>query len=121
MSPLRSYRRMSDRSDKQRAADESEYVKGEIARVWERSGRRCEVELDGVKCSKAASGGQHHVKKRSQGGDDSRDNRLAICWEHHDRADWPFTRGRLWIEALGNETFRCAIVFEHPKRRLSDA
>ena len=52
----------------------------------------------------------HHVIKRSQGGPDTPDNCIALCRRCHDRTDWPWTKGRLCIKALGNEKF-LAIVF----------
>lgn len=63
--------------------------------LW-RSDGFCEIVLDGHRCSRRMSD-FHHVVKRSQGGEDSFANVIAICRSHHDRTDWPYTRGRLLI------------------------
>lgn len=84
-------------------------------KVFARAGGRCEVEFTvlsesfSIRCNRSAVD-HHHVQKRSQGGDDTLDNVIALCREHHDRTDWPYKRGRLVIRSLGQGRFECAIV-----------
>ena len=62
------------------------HAKGEWGRVprhrdpvFERDGWRCAVPA----CSARSSLHDHHVVYRSRGGDNRRDNRVAICAAHH--------------------------------------
>ena len=47
--------------------------------IFERDGWRCAV----LACTARASLQDHHVIYRSRGGDNARDNRVAICAAHH--------------------------------------
>ena len=47
--------------------------------IFERDGWRCAVPA----CTARASLRDHHVIYRSHGGDNARDNRVAICAAHH--------------------------------------
>lgn len=78
------------------------------AHVFDRADYRCEVTLQGVRCRSRACDG-HHVKERSQGGEDVPDNVVAVCRFHHEAVDWPYKRGRLVITALGGERFTYAV------------
>lgn len=79
-----------------------------------RSKGRCEVVLEGVRCLRDAKDA-HHVVKRSQGGSDSVHNVMDVCRPCHDRTDFAFYRGRLWIVALGSERFSCTIISKPSK------
>lgn len=73
-----------------------------------RSGGRCEVVLDGVRCRRGAVE-QHHTRKPRQSFDGP-EHRIDICRPCHDRAEYPYRRGRLAITPRGDGTFACAIV-----------
>lgn len=51
-----------------------------------------------------------HVVARSRGGSDRRENIIWLCRFHHDMKDWPYSKGRLVIEADGHGGFRWSIV-----------
>ena len=114
MSRLRSYTRMHPVSAKKQREDKA--TKLVKLRVLERAQYRCEVvppnddTHPGTRCARRAQD-VHHVVKRSQGGPDTEDNCLAICRDHHDRTDWPYTRGRLVITPRGGGRFTCAIRY----------
>lgn len=77
-------------------------------RVFARADGFCEVTLDGARCSRRPQD-THHVVKRSQGGEDSEDNEVALCRPCHDQTDYPYQRGRLVVTALGAGQFRFAV------------
>lgn len=53
----------------------------------------------------------HHVVKRSLGGPDDPSNMVLLCrFPCHEQTDWPYSRGKLVIRALGGERFIGAIV-----------
>ncbi len=81
------------------------------AEIRIRSGDRCEVVLDGVRCLRIGVD-CHHIIKRSQGGPDETWNLISICRRHHERTDAPLYKGRLTIEP---RTFACRIVQRHSK------
>ena len=61
---------------------EDEYL--EAAKVvLERAGGRCEIQA-AHDCDGEATPYPHHRRLRSQGGDNSVDNLLAVCWSGHD-------------------------------------
>ena len=68
--------------------------------IRERSGGRCEVVLDDVRCFRHAID-PAHVVRRSTGGKKSRDylddpvRVLDVCRPHHEWEDQPFRDGRL--------------------------
>ena len=45
--------------------------------IHERSGGRCEI------CGSIHGLQHHHIVKRSQGGPDTAENIILLCWEHH--------------------------------------
>jgi len=49
----------------------------------DRSEGRCEVEINGTRCSNPADA-VHHVLSRAQGGKDTLEDVIAICNYHHD-------------------------------------
>lgn len=56
----------------------------------------------------------HHVKKRSQGGQDIPQNAIALCAGStgcHARTDFPYKLGRLCITPYGAEQFYCAVYW----------
>lgn len=63
--------------------------------VMARAGHYCEVQLAG--CTGRAMATPHHRKRRTQGGDNSLANLLAVCFtDHrfiHDNPDWAYERG----------------------------
>lgn len=75
------------------------------AAICVRASYRCENPW----CRMAAALDAHHVVKRSQGGEDTRENLVALCRRCHDRTDRPRGEGRLEIESLGEERFAWSI------------
>ena len=71
------------------------------AHVLARSEGRCEV----CRVYVGAWIDVHHVVKRSQGGEDTPSNCLALCRPCHDATDRPRGSGRLVIRAHGEERF----------------
>lgn len=60
----------------------------EYAQVHRRSGGRCEVRLDGIRCRRLRMRGCHHLVKRSQAGSGKGvDWLMDICAFHHSLAD----------------------------------
>lgn len=57
----------------------------------------------------------HHIIKRSQGGEDIPSNAVALCRECHDRTDWPYAKGRLWVKHIQHETFLFQIRWAKPQ------
>lgn len=59
-------------------------IPGQVRRqVMARAGGWCEVTKDdGTRCRSAAEH-LHHIRRRSQGGNDSPANLLAVCQSHH--------------------------------------
>lgn len=45
--------------------------------VYERSGGQCEI------CGSTHGLQHHHIVKRSQGGPDTAENIILLCWKHH--------------------------------------
>src|SRR5690554_2719550 len=45
--------------------------------VWQRSEGCCEI------CGSTHGLQHHHIVKKSQGGPDTADNLILLCWEHH--------------------------------------
>jgi hypothetical protein len=48
----------------------------------ERSGGRCEVVIDGIRCSRPAVC-PHHKKSKARGGSDNLSNLTDTCFTHH--------------------------------------
>ena len=51
-----------------------------------------------------------HVVRRSQGGADHAENIIGLCRPCHRRRDWPYSKGRLVIAALGEGRFLWGLV-----------
>lgn len=75
------------------------------ARIYERSGRRCEVHLT------HRGTDPHHVVKRSQGGADHEDNVILLCRAAHEMTDLPYEKGRLVIVSIGGGRFAFGRVY----------
>jgi hypothetical protein len=115
MSRLRTYAPMKRRSEKvTKAAPDFRAV---YTVVDARSEGRCEYNLlpewrPLVRCRRRASDHHHlYTPRRSH-----HDPALIVhlCRHHHDRASWPFKRGRL-IVALRNGTHTFTLVFADDK------
>ena len=115
MKRLRAYAPLRARSAR------AEALRPEIAAVYaavdDRSAGQCETMLapnvGGIaplRCQRRAVD-HHHVVKRSQGGPTDPDHVVALCRTCHERTDFPYSRGRLVIEALGAEQFRYEIRY----------
>jgi len=50
--------------------------------LTERSGGRCEIVIDGIRCSNPATS-PHHKKSRARGGNDDLNNLIDTCFSHH--------------------------------------
>jgi len=60
----------------------------------------------------------HHVVRRSRGGLDHADNLALLCRAHHQETDWPYSRGRLLIDALGRGRFHITRLWASDKWAL---
>lgn len=68
--------------------------------LYHRAGGRCEH----PGCRTATGPlDPHHLRKRSQGGEDTLDNLVLLCRKHHDQTDAAYAQGRLVIERIGRE------------------
>jgi len=116
MSPLRAYapmRRTSAKVDQARADFRAVY-----AVVDARSEGRCEFTQIPewgplLRCTRPARDHHHLFKPRR--GNHSAEKIVALCRFHHDRATWPYKRGRLVVTALGGGRFEFAIRFAADK------
>lgn len=55
--------------------------------VFARAGFQCENHIDGKRCPTKITWYTfqlHHLRHRSQGGSDTKENTAAVCWECHD-------------------------------------
>lgn len=110
------------RMSKKRASQRPDYD-ATVQRVFIRAKGQCEVVLDNARCPRRAKDA-HHAVKRSQGGEDTPDNLLAVCRPCHDRTDTDYQRGRLVVTALGGERFTCTLRYASDKftaRKRSEA
>lgn len=93
--------RPRDGAEKRAKGRASETREGWTARkleLLERSGGRCEVTLDAVRCRRVAVD-PCHIIPRSQGGSDALDNLYAGCRAHHRQQDAPYFKGKLLVSA----------------------
>jgi hypothetical protein len=77
-----------------------------VARLLERANGRCE------RCGVRRAPTIHHLTKRSRGGSDFDEDRLAVLdqWGCHAKVDAPFRDGRLLIAPLGAGRFCFRVV-----------
>ena len=80
--------------------------------VLRREGGRCQARLLGA-CAGPLD--LHHVLSRGRGGKHEYDNLALLCRQHHGEVDWPYSRGKLVIEALGDGAFQLARVWAPDK------
>lgn len=88
------------------------------AEVDLRSGLRCEVQLEGVRC-RLRQQDHHHTRKPRQSHHEAW-LIIGICRIHHERCDWPYQRGKLVIQAVGAGVFECRILTAASKFTLRD-
>lgn len=115
MSHLRAYAPMRRQSKKVKKGEPS--FRKVYALVDRRSEGRCEVNFYPAEprlgCRRQATDHHHVLKPRR-----SHHNENAIvhlCRAHHDRAEWPYHRGRLVIKILGSGKFSFAINYTSDK------
>jgi len=110
MSRLRTYGPMSRKSEK--VAEGETAYQAVYRAVDARSDGKCEVNLvpfePRLRCNRQARHHHHTVKPRRS--NHSADLIIAVCPYHHDRCDWPYHKGRLIIEPLGEGQFSCKII-----------
>lgn len=84
------------------------------ALVDSRSGGRCEVVLDGVRCRQRAV--DHHHTRKPRSSHDDPDSVMHVCRQDHDRHELtPFCDGRLVSDPLGGGRFASRIVTKADK------
>jgi hypothetical protein len=81
-------------------------------KVDRRSGGRCEVILDGIRCHHRADD-HHHTRKPRTRWNDPRWV-IAICRSHHERCDVAYPKGRLRIFHLP-DGFLSMLIFASSK------
>lgn len=115
-SRLRTYAPMAKRSEKAREAEPD--FRAVYAEVDARSGGRCEVttqepgSVSAFRCHLRAQ--EHHHLFKPRRAHHTAHEIIHICRGHHDRVEWPFTRGRLCY--VGSATTGDIVAFHFALR-----
>ena len=116
MKRLRSYGPLARQSKKVKKAEPD--FRAVYRLVDLRSEGRCEFDQlaewgPRLRCTHTATDHHHVLKPRRV---HHNENAVVhLCRHHHDRAEWPYPRGRLVVTILGNGRFEFAIKFASDK------